>query len=374
MDWKTIRDQFLLPRDIVYLNTGTLGPCPGYVVNESLKAWLALEANPADEGFGECLRKMDGVRAKAAAFLGCETDEIALTRNTTEGMNAIAQGLHLEKGQRVLITNHEHAGGTVGWEYYARRRGVVLDTVQLPMPPGDPADILARFQEKLTPETRVVSLSHVTYTTGLRLPVREIGERARANGSLIVVDGAQAPCGVEVNLKDLGCDAYATSAHKWMLAPKGCGLLYVSKSARKQIDPLLLQHGLGAYTASTGTRDMVAVIGLGSAIDFLDRIGRKTIEQRALWLREHLVQEIRRLPRLRLVSPAAGPLAAPLLTFDLGEGVDNSALARALREKHQVIVKVVPRNIVNGLRISLHFFNTETDIERLMRALQAELG
>src|ERR1043166_7483336 len=124
VDWNAVRRQFLLADGLVYMNNGSLGPSPSYVVQEAFKAWEKLEQNPVEEGFGPLLERAKAVRPRAAEFLGCSKDEIAITQNTTEGMNAIAQGLNLQAGQRVLTTDHEHPGGLVGWQYFAKRNGV----------------------------------------------------------------------------------------------------------------------------------------------------------------------------------------------------------------------------------------------------------
>lgn len=373
-DWKNIRRQFLLPKGRVYMNNGSLGPSPGYVLNETCKAWLELEQDPVSQGFGPLLKRADKVRDKAAAFLGCTRDEISVTRNTTEAMNTIAQGAELQKGDRVLTSDHEHPGGAVCWEYYAKRRGVVIDRIHLPVPPQSADQVVRLIQEKLKKETAIVSISHVTFTTGLRMPIEKIAEVVRASGSLLVVDGAQAPGALQVDVKNLNCDAYATSAHKWMLAPKGSGLLYINKGARKRIDPLLLQHGSHVYTASTGTRDIPGIIGLGAAIDFLTKIGKERIERRTRKLREMLYIGLGKLPKVKIISPPGGELSSALISFSLPEGIPCWKLAAALKDKHDIIVKVVHSGRLNAIRLSSHVYNSEDDTGTLLAALKKELG
>ncbi len=331
-NWSAIRKQFLLDEDLAYLNNGSLGPCPRYVVDKTVRAWYALERNPAELGYGSLLNEADQTREKVAKFVGCSTEEIALTRNTTEGMNAIAQGLDLHEGQRILTTDHEHPGGSVCWEYYRERRGIHIDQVKLPVPPASADDIVWLFEEKLTPETRVVSVSHVTFSTGLRLPIRRLADLAETAGALLVVDGAQAPGWLRVSLDELGCAAYVTSAHKWLLAPKGSGVLYIRASVRDQIDPLLLQHGNRVYTASTGTRNLSGIIGLGAAVDFLSKIGKRQIERRALALRDMLCEGLRQHPRVTVASPDDVDMRSPLVTVGLPDDVPNAQFAVALRE------------------------------------------
>ena len=372
--WEQLRGQFLLPRDQVYMNNGSLGPSPSYVLQQTHQAWRELEQDPVGLAFGPLLSRAEKVRGKAADFLGCSSEEISVTRNTTEAMNTIAQGIQLQKGDRVLTTDHEHPGGVVCWEYYAKRRGVVIDRVSLPGPPQSAEQLVALIEEKLRKDTAVVSISEVTSTTGLRLPVSQIAEVVRANGSLLVVDGAQAPGALQVDVKQLDCDAYATSAHKWMLAPKGSGLLYIHQDARQRIDPLLLQHGSQVYTASTGTRDIPGIIGLAAAIDFLNRVGKERIERRVRQLRQQLYSGLQKLPRGKVASPPDGPLSSALVSFSLPSGVSCSSLAGTLRSRHKIIVKPVAANGLNAIRLSVHIYNSEEETEKLLAALKQELA
>ena len=359
---------------LAYLQTGSLGPTPRPVIDRVFTAWRELELNPAAWGYGAHEAAMDVVRAKAAAFLGCTTEELVLTNCTTEGINWIAQGLSLQPGDRILTTDQEHPGGRVGWDWLARRQGVVLDVV--PIAPGDhdAAAIVARFEQAITPQTRVFSFSHLLSSTGLRMPVAELSALARRHGCLSIVDGAQAVGGIAVDVKALGCHAYATSGHKWLLAPKGTGLLYLSQDLGKAVDPIALESGRAAYSASSGVTSIPSVLGLGAAIDYANALGMSRIEAHNLALRAALDRRLRaEVPRVRVVSAPAGPLASPLLSFELPSGVKSGDLHPRLRAR-TVEVKVVPGQWLNGIRISTHHFNDEADIDRLIRALNAELG
>jgi selenocysteine lyase/cysteine desulfurase len=363
-DAAAVRSEFGFKPGLVYMNNGTLGPAPKRVIAASTKAWQELELNPAGNGFGITLHNAEAVRKKAAVYLGCEEDEIVIMPNTTQSMNTVAQGCHLEPGDRVLTTDQEHPGGFRCWEYYRDRSGVVIDRVPLPTPPKNEAEIVELLAAQLTPRTKIISVSHVTFTTGLRLPIARIAELADANKCLLVVDGAQAPGALNINVKDLSCDTYATSAHKWMLAPKGTGLLYINKRAVGRIDPLLLQDGNRFYTATSGTLNMPAVIGLGESIDFLTELGKQRIEDWSMYLRQMLYDGLRGLPEARLVSPAHGPMTSPIVTVGF-EGLSGGDVAAALA-KQDIVVKVVNY----GNRISTHLYNDEQDVEKLVAAIK----
>jgi selenocysteine lyase/cysteine desulfurase len=366
-------DDYLFAPGLVYLQTGSLGPTPRPVMERTIAAWKELELDPVRIGYGPDEIAMDGVRAKAASFLGCKTEEIVLTRCTTDGMNWVAQGIDLTAGDHVLTTDQEHPGGRVCWDYVARRYGASIDAVIIPPGENDAQAIIDRFAQQITPRTRVLSFSHLLTSTGLRMPVAELSALARTHGCIAVVDGAQSVGGIAVDVKALGCHVYATSGHKWLLGPKGTGLLYLSEELGKAIDPIALQSGRAAYSDSSGVSSIPSVIGLGAAIDYHLDPGMPRIEAHNLALRNRLYEALKDVPRIRVVSAPPGPLASPLLSYILPETVDATELHNRFREHHNVVVKVVPKNWFNGQRISTHLFNTESDVDALVAALHKEL-
>ena len=242
----------LLAPGLAYLQTGSVGPSPKTVVDRTVAAWMELERNPVHQAYRIQSPALEQVRDKAAAMLRCTHDEIVLTRGTTDGLNAVAVGLDLGPGDRVLTTDQEHGGGHHCWEFLAQRRGIVLDRVPIPLGENDAAAIVDRFRKAITPKTRVLSFSHVLYTTGLRMPVSELSALAREHGCLAVVDGAQALGGIDVDVYGLGCHVYATTGHKWMLGPKGTGLLFLREDAREHVALIAEQAGREAQSDSTG--------------------------------------------------------------------------------------------------------------------------
>ena len=274
----------------------------------------------------------------------------------------------------MLTTDQEHPGGRKCWDFVARKRDVVLDVVAIPPGENDAAAIVERFRTALTPRTRVLSFSHLLSSTGLRMPVAELSALARAHGALAVVDGAQAVGGIAVDVKALGCHVYATSGHKWLLGPKGTGLLYIGSDAAERLDIITLQSGRTVYTEATGVTNIPGVIGLGAAIDYVTSFGLEQVEAHDLALRNRLFELLAGMPEVRRVSPPPGPLASPLLSVELSEAHESKALQGRLLEEQQVMVKVVPKEWFNGIRFSTHLFNSARDVERAVEALSAVLG
>ena len=234
-------DDFAFAPGLVYLQTGSLGPTPRPVMERTIATWKQLELDPTAYGYGEHEHAMDDVRAQAAAFLHCKTEELVLTRSTTEGHELGRAGPHV---RRRRPRAHHRPGAS------RRTRVLGLRRAALRCHPRRRRHSAGRERRRrssiecaklITPRTRVLSFSHLLSSTGLRMPVAELSALARSRGCIAVVDGAQAVGGIAVDVKALGCHAYATSGHKWLLAPKGTGLLYLSEElGQTTIDPIAL--------------------------------------------------------------------------------------------------------------------------------------
>ena len=385
--WQRVGQEFLLDADLVYLNCGTLGASPRLVLDAVGAYMRELEGHPQRNGFGGIGRGMEEVRARAAEFIGAGKDEVALTRNTTEGMNAVATGLRLKSGDEVLTTNHEHGGGMVCWQYLAKQFGVEIHYVRLPDVVQSAAQILERVEGEITPKTRVCSVSHVDTITGLQMPLAEIAAITRPKGILLACDGAQAPGMLDVDVKALGVDTYASSSHKWMLAPKGSGLLYIREEAQDRVQPLLLHDGYRAYTAATGTRNVPQILGHGVAMDFHNAIGRDRVEARCRQLSRLARERLRQIPALRLLTPEQPELSSGVVSFALDKDKgSNGQIVQRMYEEHRIQLKPaqgtyayvpdpnVSRENYNALRISTHIFNSEAQVEHMAKMLAEMLA
>ena len=369
--------EYLLEPGRIHLNTASLGATPRAVLDRVVQAWHALESEPVRMAYradgDTVLAAAEQVRALAAGFIGCAPDELLITRCTTDGMNTLAQAIEWRPGDRVLTTDQEHHGGQMGWVYQAQRRGVAIDTLPIAPEESDPAAIVARFAAAITPATRVISVSHVITSTGLRMPIAAISALARAHGVLCIVDGAQAVGAIAVDVAALGCHAYATSGHKWLMGPKGTGLLYIARDAWPALQPVQWQadHGFGANSAGVGPLPLV--IGLGTAIERLQQVGIANVERHDLALRTRAWEGLEDIPRVKPVGPPPGPHAAPMVAFRLPDDRDSAVLRDALRAQG-FVVKMVEKHWFNGLRVSPHVLNTESDIDAVLAAIRAAVA
>jgi selenocysteine lyase/cysteine desulfurase len=225
-------------------------------------------------------------------------------------------------------------------------------------------------QDHITPRTRVCSVSHVETITGVVLPLAEIAAITGPREILLVCDGAQAPGMLKIDVKALKVDAYASSSHKWMLAPKGSGLLYVRKEVQDRVRPMLLSTGYHAYTAASGTRNVPQILGHGLTMDFHNAIGRDRVEARCRSLCARLRQRLGEVSGLRLLTPTQDELCGGIVSFSLGKGRNQQVYER-LHKEHDIVVKVVPKAEYNALRFSTHIYNREEDLDRTAEIIGA---
>lgn len=377
--WRSVRDQFLLEPGYAYLNTGGLGPTPRPVIAAFDEARLELERR-CESGHG--LRAE--VRRRACQFLGCREEELAFTRNATEGMNLVARGLELREGDEIVMTTHEHPGGAMPWFAVRENTPIEIRTVE---PGAGGEDSLQRVRAALTARTRAVMVSHVTCTTGLVMPVREIAAECRRRDIVCVIDGAQAVGQLPVDLGALGCDFYVASGHKWLLGPKGTGVLYVRgesldrwrppfvgaySDARFDLAAGVFQRLRPASASEYGTRNTPQVIGLGAAFDFLSTIGMEMIVGHGAFLARRLRDGLSGLQDVEVLTPIGA--SAAILTFRLPvAGGDPWEWCDRLRRDHGFRLRPVGEAGLAAVRASTHVFNSEEEVDRLIEVIEKQL-
>jgi selenocysteine lyase/cysteine desulfurase len=362
---------------LTYLNTASLGPTPAPVLAAMTQAWAELESNPVRMayGVGPLLARTDGAREEVAGFLGCGADELLITRSTTDAMNILAAGTRLGEADRVLTTDQEHEGGTFCWTNLGKRRGVAVDIIAIAPQDLDPAAIVERLAAAIRPGTRVISISHVISATGHRMPVAEVAALARSRGLVCVVDGAQAVGQIPVDVRALGCHAYATAGHKWLMGPKGTGMLYLSPDAGPAIAPVQLEESHRFINGATGVGCLPLAIGLGEAARAMRSRGMATVAAHNIALRDLAYEGLASIPRLEMVSaPPGHAMATALVAARLPAEIDSKALRDALLADHGVVVKMAEKRWFNGIRLSPHVFNDAADVARALAAIRAALG
>lgn len=380
LDIQKLRQQIPACRDTIYLNSGWSGPSPLPVI-ERIREQLEYEAahGPASPDSLPRIREVfQQAQGAAADLLGSSQEEVTLTHNTTEGINLVMQGLPWEKGDELVTCDLEHPAILVP-AYFLQRRGVALRIV--PVSPADSAArILAKVGEALGPKTRLVALSHIQFTCGLTMPIREIASLAHRHGSLLLVDGAQTAGQIPLNVVELGCDYYAYPSQKWLLGPAGVGALYVRRELIPGLAPILVGGGAtashdrqGGYVPEPGLRKFhlstsssALAAGFAQAIALARSTGLEQIRQRCLDLAFVFRHRVARIPRVSVFSPERPEEACGLVALDLG-GVPPKKLLDYLWSSRRIAARVV--GYPSGVRFSWHYFNTQEEVEAVAEAL-----
>ena len=389
--WQWARSQQVLDPGAVYLDHATRSP--------SLRAVLVAEYRTRElqaralSGGGNAPSAVE-VRAlvsRIADFAGCSTDEVALMRGAGEGLSLVATALKLQPGDEVVTTTHEHPAALEPWLQQARRTGIVVKPVALPSPISGAAESLGRIVSTVTPRTRVLVFSHVQYTDGTVMPVKELCQFARERGIVSVVDGAQALGMLNFQLRELGCDLYAANFHKWMAGSPGTGFLYVRPELLQRLEPLE-PHRLSAdpgATAPTPTAEGLpnatarlsaelpyawpAWNGTSAAIDFHTSVRRDRIEARVRELLLYARLRFAQVKNLEILTPNAPGTWGGIFSFR-STRVPAPELVERVRSQSRVVVGAVDWGIgQSAVRAAFHVFNTHDEIERLVQALQRVL-
>ena len=369
--WAVVRAQFMIPDDRLFLNPATLGAQPRVVVDAVVDyTRRTAETYPPRTDW-------EALKGRVGRLLNADPAGLVFPRNTTEAMNFVAQGLELGAGDEILTTDHEHIGGLCCWELVAARRGATLRQLPLPVPASSEDELVALFRDALTDRTRVISISHVTFTNGTTMPVAEITALCREHGLVCVVDGAHPPGMMGVDMDALGPpDFYASSPHKWLGAPQGTGLLWMADEWRTRLWPTEASGGwddrsLGAHRFNhLGTMDGSRLAGLDAAVRFHDAIGTSRVEARCRHLRRRLRAGLETLPGITIATPADEALSAGVIAFEL-EGIESLELQRRLAREANVRTRVVAEYGYGWMRLAPHIYNTEGEIDRVVEVIRA---
>lgn len=372
--WDALRNHFIFQDDLIMMNNGTVGPMPEPVFNTLIKYFRVQATNPFD-CYNYFPRKREEVRGKLAKFINAAPDEVVINRNTTEGMNLIANGLDLQEGDEVLISSHEHPAGIHPWKMKEERYGIKVTEVPLGVPPRSVDEVVKAFKNAITPRTKVISISHTVYLTGLISPIKELSDLAHENSIFLLADSAHGIGMLNIDVKKSGIDALASSPYKWLGAPTGCGLLYVRKDVQDKLWPSIASSGWdtneGASKFETlGQRADPLIFSLGEAIDFQNIIGKNRIERRIKTLAGYLKKELQALPKVRLHTSLDPYLSGGLTAFSIG-GVDPKTIVNFLREKYNIVIRTIGRETDNtkGVRVSTNVYISFKHIDMFLEGV-----
>ncbi|MGD0583000.1 MAG: aminotransferase class V-fold PLP-dependent enzyme [Bacteroidales bacterium] len=378
--WPAIREEFSFPEGYSYLNTGGIGSVPRHVRSLVSDAWFQLESNPTP---GHDMNRWNLIKKEIASFIGQGVDasEIALISSSTEGINIILNGLPLDKGDEIITSLHEHPALNIPLLNLVRRKSIILRTFE-----PDRSQNLNNVKligDLISRKTKLIFISQRTTTTGQLMPVKEIGEIAKAQNIWYAVDGAQAPGSMPVDVKALNVDFYTFSGHKWVLAPRRTGVLYVSREKLETLSPVTvgaysdngfrIKEGTLDFQPSAqrfeyGTENELLFIGFNASLKFVKSIGIERIRKHNEELSESFYSELSGIDQCELLSPSERSARSSMITFRI-KGKPFNDVAGAM-SKDSIRVRPVSEDDLNGIRVSFHLFNDRNDLDRAIESIR----
>lgn len=364
--WREIQQAFSVSRSLINLNNGGVCPSPR-VVTEALVRYLwEQEEAPVYTMWRVLEPRRELVRSRLAQSFACEPEEVALVRNASEAMEILLMGYDLRSGDEVLTTEHDYPRMLTTLEQRRRREGIEIKMIPVPILPQNLDELTEGFRRAITAKTKLILISHMVNITGQIFPVKAICDLARERGIEVMVDGAHSFAQFDFGLSELGCDYFGTSLHKWLLAPKGTGLLYVRRDKIRKIWPLMaapekMDDDIRKFE-EIGTHSAAPEVATGEALSFHDTIGAKKKEERLRYLKDYWVKKVRMLPRARLHTSLAPEMSCAIATVQV-DGVDTQELSDHLWNEHHIIVAPIRRDDFTGIRVTPNLYTTLDELD-----------
>ena len=376
----SLKSQYLLDPSVIFLNHGSFGATPKPVF-DVYQAWqLELEHQPVEFLGRRLTGLLSDARQKLAIFLGTSRDNVVYIPNATTGINIVARSLQLEAGDEVLTTDHEYGAMDRTWRFLASKQGFTYINQAIPLPVTTREEFIDMFWKGVTPQTKVIFLSHITSPTALIFPIKEIIDKARANGIITIIDGAHAPGQLDLDLDNLGVDFYTGNLHKWLSAPKGSAFLYARPNMQHLIEPLIVSWGWqselpGAsqfidYLEWPGTQDYSAYLAVPRAIEFQSENNWKSVRQACHNLLAPFRQDYISWSGLSPISPIGQDWHLQLEAFPLPKETDIVTIKETLYQQYRIEVPLIAWGNYRFIRVSIQAYNSADDLTALLTALK----
>ncbi len=372
--WFHVRHAFTVDRTFINLNNGGVCPSPRPVQEAARHYQEFSDMGPSHLMWRTLTPNLEPVRRELARTFGCDSEEIAITRNASEALEIAILGLDLKAGDEVVTTNQDYPRMLTTWDQRVRREGIVVKKAKFPVPPPGMDYLYKVVEEQITPRTKVISLCHITNRTGQIFPIKRICDMARQRGIFTIIDGAHAFAHWPYTRDDLGCDAYGSSLHKWMTAPVGTGFLYVKRDRIKDIWPLMAaterqSHDIRKFE-EIGTHPAANRNAIAEAVIFHHSIGGERKAARLRYLRARWSDRLRKYPQMKLLTPDDPEQSCGIGVFDV-EGMELSKVASHLYNKWRIVTTSsgTPGEY-SCIRITPNVYTTLQDIDTFGDAME----
>ncbi len=372
--WKSIRDQYSLDDSVINLNNGGVSPQPKVVQDAHIARYRKSNLAPSYFMWRTIDEEREPLRNRLAAMVNCSPEELAINRNTTEGLNTIIFGLDLEKDDEVVLSTYDYPHMLNAWRQRELRDGIKLNYVHIEQPEENADKIVAQYRAAITPRTKVVHVTHVINWTGQVVPVKEITAMAHELGCQVIVDAAHSFAQFPLDIASINCDYLATSLHKWLCAPFGTGMLFIKKERIGKVWPLLssyesMKDDIRKFE-TLGTRSFGAEMAIHDALDFHENIGQDRKTARLRYLKNYWTEKVKDLPKIRFYTSMKDQFSGGMATVGI-EGWDAEELLGHLFTTRKLHATPVQHEAVNGVRISPHVYTSLAELDLLVAELTA---
>lgn len=372
--WFTIQNAFSVTRGIINLNNGGVSPSPR-IVTEALVRYIWQQEDATAYTMWQILEpQSETIRTGLAEVFGCDREEIAITRNASESLEILLMGMNFKSGDEILTTTQDYGRMITTLRQREKREGLVLKLVKIPIPPKDLNEITAAFERAITDRTRLILMAHQVNITGQITPVKAVCEMARARGIETIVDGAHSFAQFDFKQKDLSCDYFGTSLHKWLYAPKGTGLLYIKRDKIEKIWPLMAaeskQAGDIRKFEEIGTHSAAPKLAIGEALLFHNGIGGKRKEARLRYLSRYWMNRLKDVPKVRFNTSFDPAQSCAIANVQI-EGLNPSAVGSYLFDKHRIFTTPIIHEEFQGVRITPNIYTTLGELDRFCEVMES---
>ena len=371
--WSVIQNAFTVTRGIINLNNGGVSPSPR-IVTEALVRYIWQQEDATAYTMWQILEpQSETIRTGLAEMFGCDREEIAITRNASESLEILLTGMDLKSGDEILTTTQDYPRMLTTLRQREKREGLVLKLIQIPVPPKNLTDITSIFERGITNRTKLILISHQINLTGQITPVKAVCDMARAKGIETIVDGAHSFAQFDFKQKDLGCDYFGTSLHKWLYAPKGTGMLYVKRDKIEKLWALMAAESKQAADIrkfeEIGTHSAAPKLAIGEAMLFHNGIGGKRKEARLRYLSRYWMNRLKDVPKIRF-NTSFDPLQSCAIANVQIEGTNPYEVGNFLFSKHHIFTTPIGHEEFQGIRITPNVFTTLGELDRFSELME----
>ena len=371
--WATIQNAFSVTRGIINLNNGGVSPSPR-IVTEALVRYIWQQEDATAYTMWQILEpQSETIRTGLAEMFGCDREEIAITRNASESLETLLLGMDFKPGDEILTTTQDYPRMLTTLRQREQREGLVLKLVKIPISPNNLDEITRAFARGITNRTRLILISHMVNITGQITPVKAVCDLARTRGVETIVDGAHSFAQFDFRQKDLGCDYFGTSLHKWLYAPKGTGMLYVKRDKIAKIWPLMAAESKQASDIrkfeEIGTHSAAPKLAIGEAMLFHNAIGGKRKEARLRYLSRYWMNRLTDVPKVRFNTSFADDQSCAIGNVHI-EGTNPAAIVSYLFDKHRIFTTPILHEEFQGIRITPNLYTTLGELDRFCNVME----